>query len=44
VGLRSISYRERVIFFRIDETDLTVLRVLHGHQDIPASDFKQEEN
>ncbi|WP_332303562.1 type II toxin-antitoxin system RelE/ParE family toxin [Rhizobium sp. GR12] len=44
VGLRSISYRERVIFFRIDEADLTVLRVLHGHQDISASDFKQEEN
>lgn len=44
MGLRSITYRERVIFFRIGESDLTVLRVLHGHQDISAKDFKQEEN
>ena len=43
-GLRSIAYRERVIFFRVDENELTVLRVLHGHQDISANDFKQEEN
>ncbi|MQB02892.1 type II toxin-antitoxin system RelE/ParE family toxin [Agrobacterium tumefaciens] len=43
-GLRSIAYRERVIFFRVDEADLTVLRVLHGHQDISVKDFKQEEN
>ncbi|WP_323455523.1 MULTISPECIES: type II toxin-antitoxin system RelE/ParE family toxin [unclassified Rhizobium] len=43
-GLRSITFRERVIFFRVDEADLTVLRLLHGHQDNSAKDFKQEEN
>ncbi|WP_395774825.1 type II toxin-antitoxin system RelE/ParE family toxin [Agrobacterium pusense] len=43
-GLRSIAYRGRVIFFRVNENELTVLRVLHGHQDISADHFKQEEN
>lgn len=44
VGIRSIAYRERVIFFRVSDSELTVMRVLHGHQDISADDFKQEEN
>ncbi|MRG64404.1 type II toxin-antitoxin system RelE/ParE family toxin [Rhizobium pusense] len=46
-GLRSIACRDRVIFFRVNENELTVLRVLrvlHGHQDISADHFKQEEN
>lgn len=43
-GLRAFPYRQRCIYFVIDETKLTVLRVLHGHQDISAIHFKQEEN
>ncbi|WP_421362646.1 type II toxin-antitoxin system RelE/ParE family toxin [Agrobacterium rosae] len=43
-GVRSIAYRERLIFFRVEDTELVILRVLHGHQDISDIDFKQEEN
>ncbi|MGF9562430.1 type II toxin-antitoxin system RelE/ParE family toxin [Neorhizobium sp. JUb45] len=38
-GLRSLAFRERIIFFHISETELTVVRVLHGHQDISSADF-----
>ena len=38
-GIRSISYRERIIFFRVSDTALTILRVLHGHQDISPDLF-----
>jgi plasmid stabilization system protein ParE len=30
--------------FQATEEELIVLRVLHGHQDLRAIDFKQEEN
>ncbi|WP_350225187.1 type II toxin-antitoxin system RelE/ParE family toxin [Agrobacterium sp. lyk4-40-TYG-31] len=43
-GVRSIAYRERLIFFRVEDTELIILRVLHGHQNISNIDFKQEEN
>jgi len=43
-GVRSFSYRERIIFFNISETELTVLRVAHGHQDISPDYFKTDEN
>lgn len=44
VGIRSVAYRERLIFFRVEEDELIVLRILHGHQDISTKDFKQEED
>ncbi|WP_146051359.1 type II toxin-antitoxin system RelE/ParE family toxin [Agrobacterium rosae] len=40
-GVRSIAYLERLIFFRVQDTELIIL---HGHQDISDIDFKQEEN
>ncbi|WP_046600195.1 type II toxin-antitoxin system RelE/ParE family toxin [Neorhizobium galegae] len=42
-GIRSFAYRERIIFFRISETELTVLRVLHGHQNVSPDDFTTNE-
>jgi len=43
-GLRSLAYRERIIFFQITETELTVIRVLHGHQDISPAHFMNIED
>ena len=43
-GMRSITYRERIIFFHVSDSELTVLRVLHGHQDISPDYFKTDEN
>jgi toxin ParE1/3/4 len=37
--IRSMAYRERLIFFRINEIEMTVLRVLHGHQHVSSDDF-----
>ncbi|MCK7613960.1 type II toxin-antitoxin system RelE/ParE family toxin [Roseibium sediminicola] len=38
-GLRAYPYRERCIYFRVDESAVTILRVLHGRQDIEVQDF-----
>jgi toxin ParE1/3/4 len=38
-GLRAFPYRERCIYFLIDDGKMTVLRVLHGHQNISSDDF-----
>ncbi|KQO75342.1 type II toxin-antitoxin system RelE/ParE family toxin [Rhizobium sp. Leaf262] len=43
-SLRSFTYQKRIIVFQATEEELIVLRVLHGHQDLSAIDFKQEEN
>lgn len=43
-NLRAFPYRDRCIYFVVDDKKMYVLRVLHGHQDISADDFKQEEN
>ncbi|WP_445543624.1 type II toxin-antitoxin system RelE/ParE family toxin [Agrobacterium sp. DKPNP3] len=43
-NLRAFPYRDRCIYFIVDDKKMCVLRVLHGHQDISADDFKQEEN
>lgn len=34
VGLRSFSYRNHVIFYRIRETHIRIVRVLHGSRDL----------
>jgi plasmid stabilization system protein ParE len=39
-GLRAFPYRDRCIYFRVDETTLHVLRIVHGHQAINPDDFK----
>lgn len=43
-GLRSFTYQKRIVVFKATEEELIVLRILHGHQDLSAIDFKQEEN
>lgn len=43
-NLRAFPYRNRCIYFVVDDKKMYVLRVLHGHQDIATEDFKQEEN
>ncbi|WHA40276.1 type II toxin-antitoxin system RelE/ParE family toxin [Agrobacterium larrymoorei] len=43
-GLRAFPYRDRCIYFLVNDEVLHILRVLHGHQDISPEDFKQEED
>ena len=43
-GLRAFPYRERCIYFVISENKMTVLRVLHGHQNISPDDFTESSN
>jgi len=38
-GLRAFPYRDRCIYFRVDDTTLYVLRIIHGHQAIDPDDF-----
>ncbi|MDM9629198.1 type II toxin-antitoxin system RelE/ParE family toxin [Rhizobium sp. S152] len=38
-GLRAFPYRRRCIYFFIDDENLSVLRVLHGRQEIKPSYF-----
>ena len=35
-GLRSCPYGNHVIFFRVSETDLLIVRILHGAMDMSA--------
>lgn len=36
-GLRSFAYRNHVIFYRIREAHIRVIRVLHGSRDLPSA-------
>jgi plasmid stabilization system protein ParE len=40
-GLRAFPYRERCIYFVVSEDIMTVLRILHGHQNITPEDFPE---
>jgi toxin ParE1/3/4 len=40
-GLRAFPYRERCIYFVVSESTMTVLRILHGHQNISPKDFTE---
>lgn len=41
-GLRSFAYQNHVIFYRILETHIRVVRVLHGSRDLPSTLSKYE--
>jgi plasmid stabilization system protein ParE len=41
--VRSFADRQRVIFFKLSDTELTVLRVLHGRQNISPGYFQNSE-
>jgi plasmid stabilization system protein ParE len=43
-GIRSFAYHERIIFFHLSDTELTVPRVLHGRQDISSKYFKTDQD
>ncbi|MCM2473994.1 type II toxin-antitoxin system RelE/ParE family toxin [Rhizobium sp. CG5] len=40
-GLRAFPYRNRIIYFVVSDDHLTVMRVLHGHQNITPDDFTE---
>jgi toxin ParE1/3/4 len=42
-GLRAFAYRDRCIFFMVDDFDITILRILHGRQDISPDDFPESD-
>jgi toxin ParE1/3/4 len=42
-GLRAFSYRDRCIYFLVDNSTMTVLRILHGRQDTTSKDFPESE-
>ena len=41
--LRSVPYRDRCIYFRVEKSHLYVVRILHGRQDISSQDFPESE-
>ncbi len=42
-GARSFVHKDRVIVFLVSDSELKVLRIFHGHQDISSKDFEQED-
>lgn len=42
-GVRAFPYRDRCFYFTVEESTLTVLRVLHGAQDTADTVFEPEE-
>jgi len=43
-GLRSVVYRERCIFYRIDSAQVRVVRVLHGRRDLGSQNFSDTDH
>ncbi|WP_349433715.1 type II toxin-antitoxin system RelE/ParE family toxin [Pararhizobium sp. A13] len=42
-SLRGLPYRDRCIYFRIEESHTFIVRILHGRQDISSEDFPESE-
>ena len=42
-GLRSFAYRERAVYFRLTDSHLHIIRILHGRQDLSPDDFTESE-
>lgn len=38
-GVRSLLFRNHLIFYRITHAEIIVLRILHGSRDLPNQDF-----
>jgi len=38
-GLRALPYRDRCIYFRIDDRNVRIVRVLHSKQDVRQQAF-----
>lgn len=42
-GLRAFPFKNRCIYFTITDEAITVLRVMHGRQDISPNDFPESD-
>ena len=42
-GLRSFTYRERAVYFRLTDSHLHIIRILHGRQQLSPDDFTESE-
>ncbi|MBT9368483.1 type II toxin-antitoxin system RelE/ParE family toxin [Rhizobium sp. CSW-27] len=42
-GLKALPFHRRCIYFRATATEVIILRVLHGHQNLPADLFSEEQ-
>lgn len=42
-GLKALPFRKRCIYFRTTPDEVTILRVLHGHQNLSADLFDEEQ-
>jgi len=38
-GLRALPYRDRCFYFRVEDETVTILRVIHGRQDVEKQEF-----
>jgi toxin ParE1/3/4 len=43
-GLRAISHRERTVYFRVNDSQTHVVRVLHGRQNLTTDDFPESDD
>jgi len=41
--LRSFAYRDRAVYFRLTDSRLHIIRILHGRQDLSPDDFTESE-
>lgn len=41
--VRSVAYRSRILFFHVTPAAITILRVLHGHQNLSSDLFTQDQ-
>ncbi|CAN7168510.1 type II toxin-antitoxin system RelE/ParE family toxin [Pararhizobium sp. LjRoot255] len=42
-ALRGLPYRDRCIYFRVTDSHIYIVRILHGRQDISSEDFPESE-
>lgn len=41
--LRALPYRDRCIYFRVKDSHILIVRILHGRQDLSSKDFPESE-
>ena len=41
--LRALPYRDRCIYFRVEDSHITIVRILHGRQDVTSENFPESE-
>lgn len=42
-ALRGLPYSDRCIYFRVTDSHIYIVRILHGRQDISCEDFPESE-